>query len=138
MSDDTLFQRIGGKAAVGAAVNKMYDKILADPDLQPLFERSNAAELRRSQTAFMVMAFGGPHHYTGKDLTRAHSQLVFSRGLTDRHFDAVSDHLKATLIELEIPEDLISEVMTIVAGTRDAVLGRKGWSAAKSDGHASL
>ncbi len=32
------------------------------------------------QIAFMTMAFGGPHNYTGRDLRTAHARLV-ERGL---------------------------------------------------------
>lgn len=121
---DTLFTRIGGKPAVEATVEKMYDKILTDPLLKPFFNGLDMAHQRRSQIAFMVMAFGGPHHYTGADLTRAHAKMVKENGLTDRHFDAVAGHLKASLGELNVPDPLIGEVLALVGTTRDAVLGR--------------
>lgn len=37
---------------------------------------------------------------------------------------AISGHLQETLDEMGVPADLIGEVMTIAASTRDAVLGR--------------
>lgn len=121
---NSLFNRIGGKAAVTAAVDKMYDKILQDPLLKPFFADLNMANQRRSQVAFMVMAFGGPHHYTGADMTKAHAKLVKEKGLSDAHFDAVAGHLKASLMELNVPAALIGEVLALVGTTRNAVLGR--------------
>ena len=123
-AQDSLFTRIGGKDAVNATVDKMYDKILTDPLLKPFFEGLDMARQRRSQAAFMVMAFGGPHLYTGADLAKAHAKLVKEKGLTDKHFDAVAGHLKAALTELNVPSGLIGEVLNLVGTTRNAVLGR--------------
>jgi len=49
---------------------------------------------------------------------------VLFRSLSDNHFDAVAAHLQATLIELNVPSDLVAEAMAIAASTRDDVLGR--------------
>jgi hemoglobin len=124
MDKDSLFNRIGGKDAVQATVNLMYEKILGDPLLEPFFSDKDMAHLRRSQTAFMVMAFGGPHQYSGADLTKAHAGMVREKGLSDPHFNAVAGHLKAALQELGVPTVLIEEVLALVGTTRDAVLGR--------------
>jgi len=121
---NSLFSRIGGITAVNAAVEKMYEKILQDPLLQPFFAGLDMARQRRSQAAFMVMAFGGPHHYTGADLTRAHARMVKEKGLSDQHFDAVAGHLKSALTDLKAPPALISEVLALVGTTRRAVLGK--------------
>lgn len=124
LDPNSLFTRIGGKAAVNAAVDKMYDKILKDPILKPFFEGVDMARQRRSQVAFMVMAFGGPHQYTGADLTKAHAKMVKEKGLSDVHFDAVATHLQDALTELNVPMSLITEVLNLVGTTRNAVLGR--------------
>ena len=42
--------------------------------------------------------------------------------LTEADFDAVAENLQATLRELKVAENLIAEVMTIVASTHDDVL----------------
>jgi hemoglobin len=78
---------------------------------------------RAKQKAFLTMAFGGPNDYTGKDMRQAHAKLV-ERGLDDSHFDAVAGHLSDTLKELEVPSELIDEVMKIAGSTREDVLGR--------------
>jgi hemoglobin len=70
------------------------------------------------QKAFLTMAFGGPANYTGKDLREAHKGMQ----LTEEHFGAVAGHLQATLEQLNVPQDLIAEVMGIAASTHDDVL----------------
>lgn len=69
------------------------------------------------------MAFGGPHNYTGMDMRRGHARLV-EMGLTDRHFDAVLEHLGNTLRELGVAEPLVKQVNDIAESTRTDVLGR--------------
>jgi hemoglobin len=120
----SLFERLGGEEAVTATVIKMYDKILDDRELAPFFEKIDISRLRRSQTAFVTYAFGGPNRYTGVSLRNAHSHAV-SHGLSDRHFDKVAAHLKAAMQELNIPANLIAEALSIVANTRGDVLSKE-------------
>lgn len=122
--EPSLFEKLGGSAAVDAAIEELYVRILLDPKLAPFFTQTDITELKKHQLSFLTMAFGGPTTYEGKDLTEAHAHLVKKQGLSDQHFDAVAGHLKDTLTELNVPEELVGEVMTIVAGTRNAVLGR--------------
>lgn len=119
----SLYERIGGEAAVMAAVDLFYKKVLADPLTRPFFDGLDMAAQINKQIAFMMWAFGGPHEYKGRDLRVAHAPLV-ARGLSDPHFDAVAKHLHDSLVELKVPKPLIDEALGIVAGTRDVVLGR--------------
>lgn len=119
----SLFNRIGGETAVKATVSKMYEKILADPELSPFFEHINMDMLHNSQTMFVTYAFGGASNYTGKSMRAAHKDAV-SHGLSDRHFDLVAGHLKAAMEELHVPEILITEALTIVGSTRNDVLNK--------------
>ena len=122
-SKPSLYERLGGEAAVMAAVGIFYEKLLADPSVKHFFENLDMAALTRKQVAFMTRAFGGPAHYRGRDLRAAHADLV-AHGLNDRHFDAVVRHLQATLKELGVAPDLIQEALGIVASTRNEVLNR--------------
>ncbi len=117
----TLFERLGGEAAVEAAVVRFYDKVLDDPSLAPFFEGLDLAALIRKQIAFMTFAFGGAVGYGGRDLRHAHAGLV-KRGLGPAHFDAVAGHLAMTLEELGIASELQREVLTLVGGVRADVL----------------
>ncbi len=75
------------------------------------------------QKAFLTMAFGGPHNYTGLDMRKGHAHLV-ARGLNDAHFDAVAGNLSDTLKELGVAQPLIDQVLAIAESTRNDVLGR--------------
>lgn len=123
VEEKSLFERIGGSAAIDAAVDIFYSKVTADPKISHYFENVDMVKQRAKQKAFLAYAFGAPVPYSGKDLTAAHAHLV-ADGLNDGHFDAVAGHLSATLDELGVPADIADEVMTIAASTRDSVLGR--------------
>jgi hemoglobin len=110
--------------AIMAAVDIFYEKIMADELLVDFFSGIDMDKQIKKQIAFMATAFNGPNEYKGRDLRAAHRHLVESRGLNDAHFDAVAGHLKATLEGLEVPADLVSEALGIVASTRDEVLSK--------------
>lgn len=119
----TIYQQLGGEAAVDAAVNIFYRKVLGDTTLSKFFEGVDMDKQLAKQKAFLTMAFGGPNEYSGRDLTSAHAALV-KKGLDDSHVDAVLGHLQKTLQELKVPGYLVVEVMKIAETTRNPVLGR--------------
>ncbi len=45
----SLYQRLGGEAAVTQAVDVFYKAIMADPELAPFFEGVDMAKQRRKQ-----------------------------------------------------------------------------------------
>ena len=120
---ETLFQRIGGEAAVDAAVDIFYRRVLTDARISSYFSDIDMDAQRAKQKAFLSMVFGGPKSYSGKDMRQAHKRLV-DKGLNDSHFDAVAGHLQATLDELKVPSALSAEVMAIAGSTRNDVLNR--------------
>jgi chemotaxis signal transduction protein/truncated hemoglobin YjbI len=120
---DPLFERIGGPVAVEAAVDLFYEKVMGDESLVGFFEGVDMNRQRQMLKDFMSMALGGPNQYGGKALRAAHARLVNEQGLGNEHFDAVAGHLEATLRDLTVPDDIITEALTIVSGTRDDVLG---------------
>lgn len=122
--EKTLFEELGGLDAIVAAVEIFYGKVLGDTNLAPFFEHMSIDDQGDKMVAFMTWAFGGPDEYKGKDLRTAHKGLVKNKGLNDSHFDAVAEHLLATLQELEVAENLIDKAIGIVASTRDEVLDK--------------
>jgi hemoglobin len=123
MTEPTLYERLGGEAAITATVGMFYERLMADPSIAPYFADLDMDKQINKQIAFMTMAFGGPHNYTGHDLRTAHARLV-SRGLGDDHFAAVAGHLQDTLVALSVPTPLIGEVMSIVGSTKSEVLSQ--------------
>jgi hemoglobin len=118
-----LYEDIGGAAAVNAAVDIFYRKVLKDDRISRFFAGVDMTKQTAKQKAFLTVAFGGPNNYTGLDMRKGHAHLV-KQGLNDSHFDAVVEDLGATLKELKVPDDLIAQVAAIAESTRNDVLGR--------------
>jgi len=121
--EKSLFERLGGEAAVNAAVNIFYRKVLMDNRINEFFVDVDMAKQNAKQKAFLTFAFGGPNNYSGLDMRQAHARLV-ERGLNESHFDAVMENLAATMKELSVPDELIAEAAAIAESTRNDVLGR--------------
>lgn len=119
----TLYERLGGEPAVNTAVDIFYRKVLSDYRINRFFDNVDMEKQAAKQKAFLTMAFGGPHHYSGEDMRKGHAHLV-KMGLDDSHFDVVVENLIATLEELNVPQELITEVVAICETTRNDVLGK--------------
>lgn len=119
----SIYETIGGAAAMDAAVDIFYRKVLADDRISGFFDGVDMERQAAKQKAFLTMVFGGPNNYTGKDMRAAHAHLV-KRGLNDTHFDAVMENLAATLTELKVPEAMIAQMAAVAESTRKDVLGR--------------
>ena len=119
----TLYERLGGEAAVNAAVDIFYRKMLGDKRVSGFFDTTDMERQAAKQKAFLTMVMGGPAHYTGQDMRQGHKHLV-ARGLDDRHVDAVIELLAATRAELGAAPADIAEVGALANSVRDDVLNR--------------
>lgn len=120
MTEKNLYERIGGEAAVNAAVDLFYRKVLVDDRISHFFDTIDMEKQHAKQKAFLTMAFGGPNSYSGKDMRQAHASMK----LTEEHYDAVVENLAATLTELGVADSDIAEVASIAASVKDDVLSR--------------
>jgi len=114
----SVYEAIGGRAALVAAVDNFYGRLLADPILGPFFPGGVGPKHRAYVVTALGEALGGPERYRGPDITGAHRGL----GISDAHFDRAAAHLGATLDELGVPGDLAERIVGVVAGLRPAVV----------------
>lgn len=116
--EKSLFDKIGGMNAVNAAVDIFYKKVLTDDSIKHFFNNTDMTTQAGKQKAFLAYAFGAPLAYTGKSMRDAHASMKLNEG----HFSAVVNHLEQTLVELNVPQELINEVLTITETTKSDVL----------------
>jgi hemoglobin len=119
----SLYDQLGGNAAIDLAVDIFYRKVLTDNRVSSFFEGVDMDKQIAKQKAFLTMVLGGPSHYSGKDLRNGHAHLV-KRGLNDLHVDAIIELLGQTLRELGVAEPLIEQVAALADSTRNDVLNR--------------
>src|SRR4051812_28076472 len=101
-----LYDRIGGRPAIEAVVQRMYERILEDPQLEPSFRRTDLAWLRASQADFLVQLAGGPMDYKGGPMKQAHAHLR----IEPKHFELVTGHLGEAMVDLDVPPALRQEL----------------------------
>lgn len=114
----SVYENIGGAAAVDAAVDIFYRKVLSDESISDFFDSVDMDGMRAKQKSFLTMVFGGPNEYSGADMREAHKHL----DLKVAHFDAVATHLVETLKELNVAQSDIDEITAIALSVEDDVL----------------
>ncbi|QKW14526.1 group 1 truncated hemoglobin [Verrucosispora sp. NA02020] len=126
VTDETIpvshFERIGGAAAVRAAVELFYDRVLADAELAGYFTEVDMAVQRRHMALMLTVVLGGPNEYAGRDLATAHRPLQ----IPVAHYVRVGEHLTATLTQLGVPGDAITDVQAVLAAVQDQVVAGDG------------
>lgn len=118
--ENSLYQKLGGQAALNAVVDAFYVKVLADERIKHHFADVNMDKQARRQKAFLSAAFGGPVPWTGKDMRKAHIDLK----LTEADFNAVAENLVATLKDFKVKQELIDQVVAIALSVKNDVLNK--------------
>ncbi|MBF4160113.1 group I truncated hemoglobin [Nocardioides acrostichi] len=116
--DPTLYDALGGREAIGAAVDGLYGRLLTDPETGPVFEGIDMPRLRNHMISFLAAALGSDLVYAGRDMGDAHAGLH----ITDRMFDRTAAHLEAVLAQLSVPEALVERVLITIAPLRAAIV----------------
>jgi truncated hemoglobin YjbI len=119
----TLYERVGGEPACIAAVALFHRRVLADPLTRTCFDGVDMNAQARRQLRFICWALGAPGRYKASELAQSVEHLT-AEGLTDAHFDALTDHLEESFDELGLENELVVEVMLAIIEMRAKVLGR--------------
>lgn len=119
----SLYQRLGGDAAIDSLVDEFYGRVLGDPVLAPYFTGVSMDSLRRMQAEFFAAALDGPVRYTGRPIIHAHQHLKIR--LSD--LQAFVGHLFDTLQSLDLSEqDCYDIICRLNLYTNDVVSAGTG------------
>lgn len=122
----SIYDRLGGHGAVGLAVDRLYARLIADPELAPYFAGRDVGRLARHARPFIAAAIGGPELYRGRDIRAAHAGLR----ITHAHFDRTVQHLVAVLEGLGVDRGLIAEIGATLEPLRAAIVDAGPYSLA--------
>jgi len=103
----TLYDRLGGNAAITAVVENFVARVAKDPRINHFFAKTDIARLKAKLVEQIGAATGGPEVYTGRDMKTVHEGMK----VTDADFDALVGDLKDALTELKVPEAEQSELL---------------------------
>lgn len=119
MSEDTLYERLGGNESIEAVVESFYDRVLADELVNGYFEEVDMQRQVAHQTQFISSVTGGPVEYSGAEMREVHGGM----GITEAEFEAIAVHLDTTLREFDVPDGDRGAVMDEIASYEDAIVG---------------
>ena len=123
----TLYDRLGGEAAIAAVVDTFVSLAAADAELN--FTRQGTANeweatpesvrlLKTRLVQFVGQATGGPQVYEGGDMATVHTGME----ITNEEFDMLAGHLGAALDAHSVPDEEKQELFAIVETTRSAIV----------------
>jgi len=113
---------LGGAPTVRDAVDRLYQRVLADEDLAPYFAGLDMGKLKRHMVLLLTKVLGGPDEYTGRDVAEAHRGI----GITEAHYNKVANYLIRVLWELGAGEKVISVVGLKLSELRAEVVAADG------------
>lgn len=121
---DDLLEELGGARALDEIVTAFYARLVADPDLGPVFAGVDMARLVHMQEEFLAAAFGNPDHVADADVRAAHAR----RHISTRHFSRFVELFLDTLVERGVAPPVLDRVSERLALYVDDVVGEYGAS----------
>ncbi len=118
----SLYERLGGEAAISAVVDDFAGRVLKDDKINMKFAKSNAPRLLFHLKEQVCAATGGPCKYTGKSMKESHMHM----GVTEGEFNALVGHLVDTLDHFKVPEAEKNELLGILGPLKDQIVEVKG------------
>jgi len=124
MTEQSLYERLGGVNAIAMVVDRFSDKIVENPKLNvnPQLREWNGKGLlpglKFMRTLWLCAVAGGPFQYTGKELHEAHKDLR----ITSEEFDEVGAEITSALDYFNVPEREKQEVLAAIVAHKAEVV----------------
>jgi hemoglobin len=120
MSNDkkTLYERLGGYAAIAAVANDLLPRLRTDPQLGRFWaHRGEDGVMREKQLLidFLCATAGGPMYYRGRDMVLTHRGMRIS----DSDWTVFLGHAAA---KFQVPEAERRDVVAFVQGLKKEVV----------------
>ncbi len=114
----SLFDRLGGKAAITAVVADFRKRVEKDARINAKFARSDLPRLEAMLVDQVGEATGGPFRYTGRNMREAHQGM----GVTTGEFNALVEDLVATLNGFKVPKAEQDELLGILGPLKTEIV----------------
>jgi hemoglobin len=112
--EKSLYDRLGGKDAITAVVDKFVGIVVADDRINGFFKNADAGNLKKQLVDQICSATGGPCKYEGKDMKTAHAGM----GVKEADFNALVEDLVKALDEFKVPEKEKGELLSALGGMK--------------------
>jgi hemoglobin len=115
---DSLYDRLGGKAAITAVVDEFVAKVAADNRINGRFATTDIPKLKRHLVDQICAASGGPCVYTGRDMKTTHAGMR----LTNADFNALVQDLVSALDKFKVGEREKQELLALLSPMRKDIV----------------
>jgi len=106
----TLYDRLGGKAAITAVVDQFVTNVADDKRINARFSTTDIPRLKKNLADQVCMASGGPCTYSGRDMTTTHAGMK----ITTADFNALVEDLVASLNKFKVSETEKKDLLGIL------------------------
>jgi hemoglobin len=107
----SLYDRLGGKAAISAVVDQFVANVAADTRINGRFATTDIPKLKGHLVDQVCMATGGPCTYTGRDMKTTHAGMRISNA----DFGALVEDLVKALDTFKVPAGEKGELIGLLA-----------------------
>lgn len=117
MPNPSLFDTVGGEAAVRAIIDQFVDRIFDDVMVGYLFRAADRARVKAKEYEFAARHLGAPVSYTGRPLSEAHRPHRITGGQFMRRYQI----LKETLTDFQAPTPVCEHWLSHTLALRDQI-----------------
>jgi hemoglobin len=118
MGHHTLYDRLGGGAAITAVIDDFVARCAGDSRINGKFARTDIGRLKSMLVDQVSSATGGKVQYMGRGMRETHDGM----GVTAGEFDALVEDLVATLNSFGVAEKTQSELLGILGPLRSDIV----------------
>ena len=118
MSHHTLYERLGGGAAITAVIDDFVGRCAGDSRINGKFARTDVPRLKAKLVEQVSAATGGKVQYTGRSMSETHLGMQVTAG----EFDALVEDLVATLNKFGVAEASQSQLLGILGPLRGDIV----------------
>jgi hemoglobin len=122
----SLYDRLGGKAAIVAVVDDFVANCAADARINKFFaataaDKNRLATFKNNLVDQICEASGGPCKYKGKDMKAAHTGM----GINNADFDALVEDLTKSLNKFKVAKTDQDQLLAILGPMRAVIVEKK-------------
>jgi hemoglobin len=122
----SLYDRLGGKAAIVAVVDDFVANCAADTRINKFFaataaDKNRLATFKNNLVDQICEAAGGPCKYKGKDMKSAHAGM----GISNADFDALVEDLTKSLDKHKVGKAEQGQLLGVLGPMRPQIVEKK-------------
>jgi len=121
-SEKSLYERLGGHAAIAAVVDELFARKCADKQLNRFFLGMSdgiAIKTKENVVNFLCNATGGPFDYKGRDLVAVHTGM----NMTEDDWKIFVKIAAETLNKFNVPQKEADDVFAAISGLKQNIVG---------------